>query len=83
MDDATVPLADVLYVLTSNGVSVSAVDVSIHRYILAKDGWIEQRTFTEPVGKHEVMYLVYKFHIWAHLFWHPERVAVKPEDQIQ
>ena len=53
MDDATVPLADVLYVLTGKGVSVSAVDESIHRYILAKDGWIEDRTFTSPVSKHE------------------------------
>lgn len=77
MDD-TVPLADVLYVLTHNEVKVSAVDESIHRYILAKDGWIEQRTFTDPVGKHELHYLAHKFTIWVHLFWHTEMVTVKP-----
>jgi hypothetical protein len=82
MDD-TVPLADVLYVLTSKGVSVSAVDEYSHHYILAKDGWIEDRTFTNPVGKHEVMYLAHKFKIWPHLFWRTEMVNIKPEDQVQ
>lgn len=82
MDD-TVPLADVLYVLTRKGVSVSAVDVSIHRYILAKGGWVEERTFTNPVGKSEIHYLAHKFSIWTHLFWHTEMVNLKPEDQIQ
>jgi len=78
--DTTVPLADVLYVLTNKNVSV--VDVSVHRYILAKDGWVEERTFTSPVSKHEVMYLAHRFEIWTHLFWHTEMVNVKPEDQI-
>lgn len=81
MDD-TVPLVDVLLVLKTKQVSLSAVDESIHRYILAKDGHIEERTFTDPVGKHELHYLARKFEVPIYLFWHTEMLEIKPEDQV-
>jgi len=81
MDD-TVPLSDVILVLKHQRVSISAVDVSIHRYTLAKGGIIEERTFTDPVGKHELRYLSRKFDIAIFLFWHTEMLDIKPEDQI-
>jgi len=81
MDD-TVALADVLHVLKVKKVSLSAVDTSIHRYIVAKNGIIEEITFTDPVGKNCLHYLSHKFNIPIFLFWHPEMLEVRPEDQI-
>ncbi len=74
----TVPLADVLIVLKAKEVSISAVDVSINRYIVAKDGILEEITFTNPVGKNRLHQLARKFSIPVYLFWHPEMLEYKP-----
>jgi hypothetical protein len=63
-------------------VALSAVDVSINRYIVAKDGIIEEITFTNPVSKNRLNYLSHKFTIPIFLFWHTEMLGIKPEDQI-
>jgi hypothetical protein len=76
----SVPLSDVLIVLKARKVSLSAVDISINRYIVAKDGIIEEITFTDPVGKHRLHYLCHKFNIPVYLFWHTEMLDLKPGD---
>ena len=54
----------------------------INRYIVAKDGIIEEITFTNPVGKNRLNYLSHKFNIPIFLFWHTEMLEIKPEDQV-
>jgi hypothetical protein len=79
----SVPLADVLVVLQLRKVSLSVVDTANHRYILAKDGYVEELTFHDPVGKKMLKYLSRRYDIYMHFFWHPEMAHLKPGEWPQ
>jgi len=83
MSDSTVPLSDVLHVLSSHKhLKVVAVDMAIHRYIVSGNGRTEEVTFTDPVGKRAIRRLSINYNVAIHLFWNPAMVQLRPEDQV-
>jgi hypothetical protein len=79
----SVPLADVLVVLQLRKVTLSVVDTANRRYILAKDGQVEELTFNDPVGKKMLKYLSRRYDIFMHFFWHPEMAHLNPGEWPQ
>lgn len=47
----TVSVQDVLHVLKVHGVTVTLVEAGSHTYVVESDGFLEQITFTDQVGK--------------------------------
>lgn len=77
----TVQLSDVIHVLKASGVIIVPVGASTRRYILSmSEGYPEEHTFTDPVGKRDLQYLARKYNVYIHLFWNPEKVVIAPEN---